>query len=346
MPGTTELERTLRLEPGQSLVALHPPSGFQAMDAPPAGAAGEVVLLFATSRLELQERAPAALAALKPEGTLWVAYPRPGDGAAADLSRDHGWGPLHAAGMTSSDLVRLDRTWNALRWRAGGAVPSADSLPVGRRATPAYRALRLCLVPLLRLAFRFRVSGREHIPREGAYVVIANHLGWLDALALLIVLPVEPRLHFIADVTGMMRRRWEWALVRAAGGIVPVDRARRGDVRLFRHVARCLEAGGAVALFPEGDMGPAEGALLPFKRGFAHFAAGAGVPIVPVGLAGPREVWLGKRIEVSIGPPIESAGRTVDQLAAAGEAAVRRAIPPYAEPGGPRILRRWLTGLF
>ena len=132
------------------------------------------------------------------------------------------------------------------------------------------------------LQCRFRVSGRERIPRTGTYVVIGNHLGWLDALTFLIVFPLEPRIHFLADPTGMMRRRLEWALIRATGGIVPVDRAVRNDTRLFRHVFRCLELGGAIALFPEGDMGPKEGELQPFKKGFAHFAVGAGVPVVPV----------------------------------------------------------------
>src|SRR5258708_28961658 len=122
------------------------------------------------------------------------------------------------------------------------------------------------------LALRFSIHGGERIPRTGTYIVIANHLGWLDALTLAIVFPIEPRIHFLADPTGMMRRRLEWALIKATGGIVPVDRAVHRDRTLFAQVNRCLELGGAVALFPEGDFGPREGELLPFKSGFAHFA--------------------------------------------------------------------------
>jgi len=231
---------------------------------------------------------------------------------------------LHGAGLTSVTQISVADHWNALRWRptaeaaaagqAGAEVPPADLLPVGRHATLAYRMVRLVTVPALRVAFRFEIHGRENIPRTGTYIVIANHLGWLDALTLAMVFPVEPRIHFLADPTGMMRRRLEWALIRATGGIIPVDRAQRQAEGLIRQVNRCLELGGAVALFPEGDFGPREGEVLPFKKGFAHFAVGAGVAVVPVGLSGPKDVWLGKRIGVYIGEPIQSAGKTVDEI--------------------------------
>jgi 1-acyl-sn-glycerol-3-phosphate acyltransferase len=229
---------------------------------------------------------------------------------------------------------------------AEAAIPPADLLPVGRRATPAYRMVRFVAVPALRLAFDYRISGREHIPRTGTYVVIGNHLGWLDALTLLIVFPIEPRIHFLADPTGMMRRGLEWSLIKATGGVVPVDRAVRHDPRLFRHVFRCLELGGAIALFPEGDIGAREGDLQPFKKGFAHFAVEGGVPVVPVGLSGTKDLWLGKKIRVLIGEPISPADKTVDEVLSLGEEAVRRLLPAYSEPPGRKPLRRWLTGLF
>jgi 1-acyl-sn-glycerol-3-phosphate acyltransferase len=218
-------------------------------------------------------------------------------------------------------------------------------LPVGRRASPVFRVARLIAMPLFHALFRFDVRGRENIP-EASYVLIANHLGWMDAISLLILFPAEPRIHYLADPTSMMRNRPLWALVRAAGGIVPVDRAQRGNTMLFEHVARCLAAGGVVALFPEGDFGPREGELLPFKKGFGHFAVDAGVPVLPVAMAGMKELWLGKRLFVRIGPPIATGGKSVDQMWEEGEKAVRDLLPPYREPAGRKPLRRWLTGLF
>jgi 1-acyl-sn-glycerol-3-phosphate acyltransferase len=218
-------------------------------------------------------------------------------------------------------------------------------LPVGRRASPVFRAARLVALPLFHAMFRFDVRGRDHIPNS-AYVLIANHLGWMDAISLLVLFPPEPRIHYLADPTSMMRNRPLWALVRAAGGVVPVDRAQRGNAVLFEHVARCLANGGVVALFPEGDFGPREGELLPFKKGFAHFAVAAGVPVLPVAMAGMKEIWLGKRLQVRIGEPIPTAGRSVDQVWELGQKAVKDLVPAYVEPGGRKPLRRWLTGLF
>jgi len=208
--------------------------------------------------------------------------------------------------------------------------------------------VRLVGVPLLRLSFRFDVSGAENIPqrRSGNYIVIANHLNWLDEFALLLLFPVEPRLHFLADPTQLVTRRFQWWLVRTTGGYVPVVRDRRGDKALFQHVDRCLELGGAVAIFPEANYGPKEGELLPFHKGFAHFAIKARVPVVPVALSGTQDLWLRKTIRVSVGRALSSAGKTPAALTEEAFAAVRSLLPPYTEPPGRKLLRDTLTHLF
>jgi 1-acyl-sn-glycerol-3-phosphate acyltransferase len=193
--------------------------------------------------------------------------------------------------------------------------------------------------------FRFRVTGVEHVPRDRAYIVIANHMGWADWVAVLLLLPIEPRIHFLGDPSGLVKRPVEWLLVRTTGGYVPVDKSHHGDQALYRHVFRCLEAGGAIAIFPEGAYG-AEGAVLPFRKGFAHFAIAAGVPVVPVGFSGTQEIWLGKRIDVRIGPPIEPRGQTAESLTEVGRERVLELIAPYSDPGGRKPLANWLTHLF
>ncbi len=238
---------------------------------------------------------------------------------------------------------------------ASAALPPADLLPVSRRANLAYRAVRLVAVPLLRLCFRFDVQGRGRVPDFGAgraqgapltYIVIANHLNWLDELTLLLVFPIEPRLHFLADPTGLVKRRVQWFLVRVTGGYVPVHRGERGDMTLFRHVYRCLEVGGAVVIFPEGNFGPTEGELMPFKKGFAHFAIKAHVPVIPVALSGTKDLWFRKTIRVLIGEPISPDGQDPESLTELGFGRVRELMPAYTEPPGPKLLRRQLTSLF
>ena len=225
-------------------------------------------------------------------------------------------------------------------------LPAADLLPVSRRANIPYRLVRLVAVPVLRLCFRFDVTGKENIPRSGNYIVIANHLNWLDEFTLLYLMPVEPRLHFLADPTLLVTRKFQWWLVRTTGGYVPVIRERHGDQTLFHHVDHALEVGGAVAIFPEGRYGTTEGVLFPFHKGFAHFAIKAGVPVVPVALSGTQDLWFRKTIKVVIGKPIPSAGQDPTALTDLAYARMKEIMPAYAEPSGRKLFRKQLTNLF
>ena len=229
---------------------------------------------------------------------------------------------------------------------AQAAMPSADLLPVSRKANIPYRLVRLVAIPLLHFFFRFDVQGLKNMPRTGTYVVIANHLNWLDEFALLMLLPVEPRLHFLANPTILVTRKVQWFLVRSTGGFVPVVQGRHGDPALFRHVDRCLEVGGAVAIFPEGNYGPAEGELLPFKKGFAHFAIKATAPVVPVALSGTKDLWFRKRVRVIVGEPSQTSGQDADTLTAVAFQKIKALMPWYIDPAGRKWFRKRLTNLF
>ena len=226
------------------------------------------------------------------------------------------------------------------------ALPAADLISVSPHANLLYRLIRFIGIPLLYLCFRFDARGRENIPRSGHYVVIANHLNWLDEFAILLLFPVEPRLHFLADPTILVTRKLQWWIVRKTGGFVPVVRERHSDQRLFHHVDRCLEMGGAVAIFPEGNYGPKEGELMPFHKGFAHFAIKAGVPVVPVALSGTKDLWLRKLIRVNIGNAIPTAGQDPATLTDLAFAKITELMPAYVEPSGRKLLRRQLPHLF
>jgi 1-acyl-sn-glycerol-3-phosphate acyltransferase len=229
---------------------------------------------------------------------------------------------------------------------ASVAMPPADLLPVSARANLPYRLFRLIAVPLVRLCFRFQVEGRENMIRSGNYIVISNHLNWLDEFAILLLFPIEPRLHFLADPTLLVTRKVQWWIIRTTGGYVPVVRERHGDTALFHHVDRCLEVGGAVAIFPEGNYGPKEGELLPFKKGFAHFAIKAKVPVVPIALSGTKDLWFRKQVRVVVGKPLLPDGYEPASLTEAAFQRIKALMPPYTERPGRKLLRRQLTHLF
>jgi 1-acyl-sn-glycerol-3-phosphate acyltransferase len=223
--------------------------------------------------------------------------------------------------------------------------PAADLLPVQRKATFTYRLMRIALLPVFHVLFVFQVRGRKNTPTGSAFVLIANHLNWLDSFAITASFPPEPRMHFLGDPTGLQTRRLQWAFIRRIGGYIPVNNHEGGGARLYHHVNTCLQRGGVVVLFPEGRYGSAEGSVGELKKGFAHFAFENRVPILPVGLSGTKDLWLRKKILVLIGEPIFPEGKSVDEMVLEGRAGLAALLPDYRDPRGPRFLRHWLTNL-
>lgn len=225
-------------------------------------------------------------------------------------------------------------------------LPAANLLPVGPKPSWSFRLARIFLGPLLGAVFSFRVVGRERLPK-GPYVLIANHLNWLDSFALLHLLPAAPRVHFLGDPTGLVHHRMQWRIVRSVGGYIPVIRSHHGDTALFSHVDLCLQRGGVVALFPEGQYGSQEGDLQELHHGFAHFAAENHVPVVPVWLSGTLHLWLRCRIRVTVGEAIAPPG-DVSEIPALVEAGRQGLLALRGRPRvgrGPHLLENKLTHL-
>jgi len=207
-----------------------------------------------------------------------------------------------------------------------------------------FRFLRATVGSLIRLAFDWKVAGRELLPK-GPCVIIANHLNWIDAWALLLLLPAEPRIHFLANPANLIRHRFDWWLVRQVGGYIPVDLSQKAGPELFEHVNECLRRGGVVAIFPEAAYGPLEGEVQPMKRGFAHFAVDNNVPVLPIALSGTKDLWLRKRIQLRVGAPIDPEGKGADAMFEAASTQLRALVPAYSEPAGRKPLRGFLTHL-
>lgn len=209
-----------------------------------------------------------------------------------------------------------------------------------------FRFIKFAASPILHALFRIQVEGRANIPIDRNYVLIANHLNWLDSFAILAEFPTEPRVHFLGDPTILVTRPFHWAMVKSVAGFIPVNRKLHPDTVLFDHVNKCLQRGGVVALYPEGNYGPAEGELLPFKKGFAHFAIDNRVAVLPVALSGTKDLWLRKTVRMIIGAPIDTTSHTVDALVTLAATRMRGLLPPYQDPGGIKLLRTGLTRLF
>lgn len=110
----------------------------------------------------------------------------------------------------------------------------------------------------------------------GSLMIVANHVSWLDILALNAVRPAR----FVAKSEV---RHWPllgWLV--ASAGTLFIERTRSRDaLRVVHQVAAALRAGETVALFPEGTTSEGD-AVLPFHANLLQAAISAGAPIQPV----------------------------------------------------------------
>lgn len=158
---------------------------------------------------------------------------------------------------------------------------------------------------------RLRVEGADKVPTDSPVVFMANHESWLDIPALLVAIPGQVR--FLAKKSLFSIPFLGWSM--RAMGFIPVDREnRRQAIRSFEEAAARIRAGRSVLVFPEETRTPT-GELLPFQRGGFLIALKAQLPIVPVGLQGPRSILPKKHyllrpgtITVRFGEPVLTAG--------------------------------------
>jgi 1-acyl-sn-glycerol-3-phosphate acyltransferase len=164
------------------------------------------------------------------------------------------------------------------------------------------------LGPALYLLFRPKVTGREHIPREGGAIVAANHVSFLDPLLLPLVVP-HRRVMFLTKVKYIDKPLLRWILTGA--GVIPV--ATDDPRAVGESVAAAVEvvrSGRLVGIFPEGTRSP-DGRLHRGKTGVARVAFESGAPVIPVGIIGtdlafPRGARLPRprSVRIVFGPPI------------------------------------------
>lgn len=174
--------------------------------------------------------------------------------------------------------------------------------PDPARPPRAYRFVVALLRLLLPRLFRFQVVGLEHLPAP-PFLIASNHQAWYDTLFILAALPGLPMVYTMARRDTVFNRGWKrWLVPRF--GVFPISPSRGElDQHGVATVYQVLSRGGVVLLFPEGRYSRGR-ALRPLKKGVAHFALQAGVPISPFAISGLDRLRPFGVVEVSIGPPI------------------------------------------
>jgi 1-acyl-sn-glycerol-3-phosphate acyltransferase len=152
-----------------------------------------------------------------------------------------------------------------------------------------YQVVRFVTATMAAVLMRWRATGQRNVPESGGVLLVSNHLSYLDVF--LLGISLRRPLNYVARSTLFVPVLG--TLIRSVGGF-PIQREGMGASGM-KETLRRLRAGGIVTLFPEGTRSP-DGELGPLKPGIAVLVARAGVPVVPVGLAGTFEIWPRSRL--------------------------------------------------
>jgi 1-acyl-sn-glycerol-3-phosphate acyltransferase len=172
---------------------------------------------------------------------------------------------------------------------------------------PAFRLLFHILSPVT-------ITGRENVPKKGAYLVALNHVSTYDPPFIIAFWPTAPE---AAGAVEIWERPGQSTLARLFGGI-QVHRGRFDRLVLEKMIA-ALESGRPLVIAPEGGRSHTPG-MRQAESGVAYIADKTGVPVIPVGIVGttddyahkafrfkrpPLEMRIGKPVRL---PPVEGKG--------------------------------------
>jgi len=204
------------------------------------------------------------------------------------------------------------------------------------------RFVAWCLANVL---YRVRVDHPERIPVEGAAVLVANHISFIDSLLISSASPRPARFIMDAEYARLPILRF---LFRDAK-VIPIAPAGEDSAlleRAYDRIAEELAEGELVCIFPEGGIS-SDGNLAPFRRGIERIVGRTPVPVVPVALVGLwgsffsrkggramsrpfRRFW--SRVEIRVGEPITPEDVTAQRVAEVVADLGGWEVPPPAQP--------------
>lgn len=144
--------------------------------------------------------------------------------------------------------------------------------------------MRFIIWMLIHTFYKVDKKGLEHIPEEGACVLVCNHVSFVDALVIGGV--IQRPVRFVMD-----HRIFKVPVLNfvfRTAGTIPIASAKEDPEmleRAYEKIAKYLEEGEVVCIFPEGRITD-NGDLYPFKKGITRIIERTPVPVVPMALRG------------------------------------------------------------
>ena len=144
--------------------------------------------------------------------------------------------------------------------------------------------MRFIVWMLIHTVYRLDKTGLENIPDEGPALIVCNHVSFVDALVIAAACPRPIR--FVMD--HQLFKLPLISFVFRTGRAIPIASAKENPkmtARAFDEVAKALQAGDLVAIFPEGRITDS-GELYPFRPGLSRILDTTPVPVIPMALSG------------------------------------------------------------
>lgn len=148
----------------------------------------------------------------------------------------------------------------------------------------------------LKIFYRWRIYGREHIPGRGPFIICSNHISWIDPMAVGGAIPARLKVHFMAKQELFRNGFFTYILHKV--GAFPVNR-QVADYAAIRKSFKLLSEGSVLGLFPEGTRSKT-GKLQKPQHGSALIAGRSGASVLPVAIIGPYRI--GRPLRIIIGP--------------------------------------------
>ncbi|MCD0458750.1 AMP-binding protein [Roseiconus lacunae] len=166
-------------------------------------------------------------------------------------------------------------------WYIFGVVIAVAFLMTGFALVSPRMFVRALIRPLLTVLYRKRVVGLENLPREGGYLIVSNHVSWIDGVVLLWMLPRNVR--FVVDGGNFGTSFAKW--LAAAFDTILMLANPKSIARALKTAREGLKAGDVIGIFPEGTL-TRTGQIQGFKAGFRKILQNNDAPIVPIYLEG------------------------------------------------------------
>ena len=145
-------------------------------------------------------------------------------------------------------------------------------------------AIRFSVWILSHTLYRVNHKGLDNIPKEGAAVVVCNHVSYVDALIL--AGACKRPLRFVMDHSIFKNKflGWFFKTVRAIP-IAPSHQDQKVYDQAFESISEALNNDELVCIFPEGKL-TRTGDINTFKNGIEKIIERDAVPVIPMALQG------------------------------------------------------------